>query len=129
MWHAPGALKETAGRSADTTTTEKEQNMPIHTVRRGDSLWGLAHRYLDNGAKWRAIYDRHNEEAAKPGRERRLIPIEDPNLIYVGQYIMIPGDRRNVPAGSGTRHEANQPAKAVDLKISYTIGRVTPSMI
>jgi hypothetical protein len=102
--------------------------MPIHTVRRGDSLWGLAHRHLDSGAKWPAIYDRHNEEAAKPGRDKRLIPIEDPNLIYVGQYIMIPGDRRYVPPGTGDKYEANQPAKAVDLKISYTIGRDTPPM-
>jgi nucleoid-associated protein YgaU len=28
--------------------------MPIHTVRRGDSLWGLANRYLGDGAKWPA---------------------------------------------------------------------------
>jgi hypothetical protein len=107
----------------------KGADMPIHTLRRGDSLWGLAHRYLDSGTKWRAIYDRHNEEAAKPGRDKRLIPIEDPNLIYVGQYIMIPGDRRYVPPGTGDRFEANQPAKAVDLKISYTIGRDTLPMV
>jgi hypothetical protein len=107
----------------------KGADMPIHTVRRGDSLWGLAHRHLDSGAKWPAIYDRHNEEAAKPGRDKRLIPIEDPNLIYVGQYIMIPGDRRYVPPGTGDRFEANQPAKAINLKITYTIGRDTPPMV
>jgi hypothetical protein len=104
--------------------------MPIHTVRRGDSLWGLAHRYLGNGARWPAILDRHNREAANPGRDKRLIPIEDPNLIYVSQYIMIPGDRRNVlPAATGTKYEANETAKAINLKVSYTIGRDTPPVV
>lgn len=100
-----------------------------HTVRRGDSLWGLANRYLGNGAKWPAIMKRHNREASKPGRDKRLIPIKDPNLIYVSQYIMIPGDRRNVPSGTGDKFEAGETAKAVNLKVSYTIGRDTPPMV
>lgn len=104
--------------------------MPIrHTVRRGDRLWGLAHRYLGNGAKWPAILELHNQKAANAGRDKRLLPIKDPNLIYVSQYIMIPGDRRKVPAATGTKFEAGQPAKPVDLKVTYTIGRDTPPMV
>jgi LysM domain len=97
-----------------------------HTVRRGDSLWGLACRYLGSGAKWPAIWECHNLEAAKLGRPELLLPIKDPNLIYVGQYVMIPGDRRTVPTGSGARHEAARGALPIDLKITYTIGRGTP---
>jgi hypothetical protein len=100
-----------------------------HTVRRGDSLWGLANRYLGDGAKWPAILERHNLEAARPGRDRRLLPIKDPNLIYVSQYIMIPGDRRKVPAGTGTKPEAGRSAVPVNLKVFYTIGRDTPPMV
>ncbi len=96
-----------------------------HTVRKGDSLWSLACRYLGNGTKWPAILKRHNREAAMRGRDKRLLPIKDRNLIYVGQYIMIPGNRRNVPAANGSRHEASQNALPVNLKVTYTIGRDT----
>lgn len=46
-------------------------------VRRGDSLWKLAARYLGNGAKWHAI------AAANPG-------LKDPNRIRAGEDIRMP---------------------------------------
>ncbi len=97
-----------------------------HTVRRGDSLWGLACRYLGSGAKWEAIRDCHNREAAKPGRPKLLLPIKDPNLIYVGQLIMVPGNRKKIPPGTGTKHDGGTTAMPVNLKLTYTIGRDTP---
>lgn len=100
-----------------------------HTVQRGDSLWSLAYRYLGSGTKWRAILDCHNREAAKSGRHKLLLPIKDPNLIYVSQYIMIPGNHRIVSPGTGTKKEASRIATPIDLKITYTIGRDTPPMV
>ena len=61
-----------------------------HTVKRGDSLWSLARRYMGSGTKWQALWACHNREAAKPGWPKLLLPIIDPNLTYVGQYAMIP---------------------------------------
>ncbi len=46
-------------------------------VRRGDSLWKLAARYLGDGAKWHAVL------AANP-------QLSNPNLIQVGQQITLP---------------------------------------
>jgi hypothetical protein len=100
-----------------------------HTVQRGDSLWSLAYRYLGSGAKWRTILEHHNREAAKPGRHKLLLPIEDPNLIYVSQHIMIPGNRRNLSPKIGTKQEASRIATPIDLKITYAIGRDTPPMV
>ena len=100
-----------------------------HTVRRGDTLWSLAGRYLGSGAKWPAILERHNREALRPGGAKRLLFIKNPNLIYVGQYILIPGDHKKVPPGTGTRHEADKDALPFNLKITYTIGRETPPIV
>ncbi|MFZ1983848.1 MAG: LysM peptidoglycan-binding domain-containing protein, partial [Desulfatitalea sp.] len=60
-----------------------------HVVRRGDSLWGLAGQYLGSGKRWPEI-DKYHNEFALGGKDPQLLPIKDPNLIFVGQVIFIP---------------------------------------
>jgi hypothetical protein len=94
-----------------------------HTVRRGDSLWGLAGRYLGDFTRYQAICDYHNEHAQRNTRMagQPLIAITDPNRIYVGQILMIPG-RGERPAGAtGTKAEAGGRAKTVDLKTEFVM--------
>jgi len=68
-----------------------------HTVQTGDSLWSLAHRYLGSGTRYPEIVNEHNREAAACfGPHYRLLPIKNPNLIYVGQTIMVPS-RNKLP--------------------------------
>jgi nucleoid-associated protein YgaU len=64
----------------------------------GDTSYGtnwrqfmeLAHRYLGSGTRYQEIVNEHNKEAARFGQHSRLLRIEDPNLIFVGQTIMCP---------------------------------------
>lgn len=49
-----------------------------YTVKKGDTLWGIAKKYYGNGAKYTQIYN------ANKGK------IKNPNLIYVGQVFTIP---------------------------------------
>ncbi len=49
-----------------------------HLVAKGDTLYGLARQYYNNQGRWKDIY------AANGDR------VKDPNLIYVGQELVIP---------------------------------------
>ncbi len=50
-----------------------------HTVVKGETLWGLAARYLGSGFKWPSIYDLNREAIANP------------HWIYPGQVLRMPG--------------------------------------
>lgn len=62
------------------------QQVATHTVVDGDTLWGLAQRYYQNPFDWRRIW------------EANRVRIEDPNLIFPGQVLMIPGREGPIPA-------------------------------
>ena len=55
------------------TTSQK-----YHTVKKGDTLWGIAKKYYGNGAQYTKIYNANKNI------------IKNPNLIYVGQKFLIP---------------------------------------
>lgn len=51
-----------------------------YVVVKGDSLWSIAKRLLGNGRLWQQIYDANKDI------------IKDPNMIYVGQVLVIPAN-------------------------------------
>ena len=56
-----------------------------YTVVKGDSLWRIAKEHLGSGLKWKEIYEANKDK------------IKDPNLIFVGQVLEIPGEEPEVP--------------------------------
>lgn len=50
-----------------------------HTVEKGDNLSKIAEEYLGDASKWREIYEANKDI------------LSNPNLIYVGQELVIPG--------------------------------------
>lgn len=51
-----------------------------YTVVKGDSLWRIAAQHLGSGLKWSEIYEANKDQ------------IKNPNLIYVGQELVMPGE-------------------------------------
>lgn len=66
----------TASAQAATSAKAKKQT---YTVKRGDTLWGIAKKFLGNGSRWKEIYNLN-----------KSIIGSNPNLIYVGQKFTIP---------------------------------------
>ena len=48
-----------------------------YTVVEGDNLWSIAEDVLGDGTQWKSLYDKNKSE------------IKDPNLIYVGQTLVV----------------------------------------
>lgn len=72
--------KDLAALVQPATTAEPERaKRQVIRVRRGDSLWRISRRHLGNGRKWAAFYKANKRK------------IDNPDLIYPGQTLIIPG--------------------------------------
>ena len=59
-------------------TKKKTTTKKYHTVKKGDTLWGIAKKYYGNGAQYKKIYNANKSK------------IKNPDLIYPGQKFLIP---------------------------------------
>lgn len=57
---------------------EQSSSSQYYTIESGDTLWGIAAKFLGNGSKYPEIFEANREI------------IEDPDKIFVGQKIRIP---------------------------------------
>lgn len=73
--NASGKKTAAVQKTRPATTAPKAKT---YTVKKGDTLWGIAKKYYGNGAKYTQIYN------VNKGK------IKNPNLIYVGQVFTIP---------------------------------------
>lgn len=73
--------KITTGKTKATVKTKRpttRKTPRTHKVVRGDTLWGIARKYLGKGSRWREIYNLNRDK------------IKNPNLIYPGQVFKLP---------------------------------------
>jgi LysM repeat protein len=71
--------------AAPTPSAPKPPVTASYTVQSGDTLSGIAQRTLGDAARWREIYDANRDQ------------ISNPNLIYAGMVLRIPGGTLQAP--------------------------------
>jgi len=83
-----------------------------YTVQVGDTLWDLSYRFLGDPSQWHRIYSYNNrpEVVRVTGK-----PIDDPDLIYTGQQILLPILPQQPKMPAKARHGAHPPASLKKL--------------
>lgn len=76
---AVGNVEGIAAVEEEVETPEPPKEPVFHTVEKGDNLWKIAEKYLGSGSRYPEIV-----EANKP-------MLSDPDKIYPGQMLRIPG--------------------------------------
>ncbi|MBT8116134.1 MAG: peptidoglycan-binding protein LysM [Arenicella sp.] len=73
-----GGVIPTATADSAEADSEAAAETEYYTIESGDTLWGIAAKFLGNGSKYTEIFEANREV------------IEDPDKIFVGQKIRIP---------------------------------------
>ena len=51
----------------------------LYTVKRGDTLWSIAHKFYGKGSQWHRIYEANRDKLPEPGRLRAGMQLQIPH--------------------------------------------------
>lgn len=100
--HGTVTIKKTTTKKATTTkkpttkkTTAKSKTKTVsknktHTVKTGDTLWGIARKYYGDGTKWKKIYTANKKVIEKVAKQRGLKSSSNGHWIFTGTKLTIP---------------------------------------
>lgn len=103
-WQLRMPDSHTARDNAPGPQGERSDSVTVHP---GDTLWGVAEDQLGDGSKYPELYEAtkdHDQPAALPA-------VEDPDVIYPGQELVLPADR---PADESDQERESTPPPSAD---------------
>ena len=68
----------TVEKQRETTNSPAPKKETTYTVKKGDTLWNIAKKFYGDGSKYKKIYEANKDK------------IQNPNLIYPNQVLVIP---------------------------------------
>lgn len=77
--------------AAESKRTETVSTKETHTIVSGDTLWGIAQKYLSNGAKWQSVYDANKSAIEDMAKKRGYSGSDNGSKIFPGTILTIPG--------------------------------------
>lgn len=109
-----GSTTATVSQPSRDTTGKKTTTS--YTVKRGDTLWNIAKKYLGSGAKWKAIYNANKSTIEAAAKKMGRASSSNGHWIYPGTVLVIPSSGTT---GGTTSKPQTTPAKATAAVGSY----------
>ena len=82
--------KNTLTKNSTSSTKRPAKKTTSYTIKRGDTLWGIAQRFLGSGAKWPSIYSLNKTIIENTAKKRGLSSSNNGWWIFPGVTIQIP---------------------------------------